>query len=104
MPRYGGDERVRGASRLQARGDEVRLAEHVVEWPEAFDIRVDVDAAVAVQDLEPQDVGPLDRSPQALENLRADRVRRQVILRPEPVIPPTVVALPALDPPASVVG
>jgi hypothetical protein len=89
---------------LQIGGEELGVADERVERAPALEVHVDVDAAMPPQDLEPQDVGALDRMPDALTHLRPAQVGRQVVLRPEPVIPVGVVVPPGLDVAREVVG
>src|SRR5215211_105274 len=98
MLRDRGDGRVGYPARLVTDADEILVAEHVVQGTQALQVRVEVDTPVAVEDLQPQDVGPLDWGAQTLEDLRADRILREVLLGPQPVLPARVVPLPALDP------
>jgi hypothetical protein len=104
MLRDRGDERIRDSTRLQADSDELLAVENLVHGTQALDVGVDVDAPVAIEDLQAQDVGPLDGSPQRVEDLGTDRILRKVVLPPETVLPLGVVTPPGLDPAAMVVG
>src|SRR6478736_5412664 len=91
------DERVVDpAVRLQRGGEEVVVVDHVLERPVALEIGVHVDAPRAEEHLEPEDVGALSRHPQALVDLGAAQVAREVVLGPEAVLPVRVVAQPRL--------
>ena len=69
MPRDGRDERVVDAMRKQVGGDELGAVEVRLERSPALEIGVDVDATLAPEDLEAQDVASLGGHPQALARL-----------------------------------
>ena len=77
MAGHRADERVVDpAVRLQRRGEEVVVVDHVVERPVALEVGVDVDAALAIEHLEPEDVRALGGHAQPLVDLRAGAGRR----------------------------
>jgi hypothetical protein len=97
VPRHRADEGVvHPAARLQRRGEELVVVDHLVERAVALEVGVDVDAALVPEHLEPEDVRTLRGHAQPLVDLRAPQVRRQVLLRPEAVLPARVVAQPRL--------
>jgi hypothetical protein len=67
-----------------------------VEAAPAFEVDVDVHAAATVEQLEAQDVRALDRVPDPLEGVAMTEVGGDVLLRPQPVVPPRMMVPPRL--------
>ena len=80
------------------------VVDHVLERPVTLEVGVHVDAALAEEHLEPEDVGALRGHPQALVDLGAAQVAREIVLGPEAVLPVRVMAQPRLAVAREVLG
>src|SRR5258708_7030610 len=100
MPRCRADERVvhpirlSRDRRLEEGREERGPADVGLQRAPALEVDVDIHAAVTAEDLEPEDVGALYRVADVVADLGMPDLCGEVRLRPQPVLPAGVVALP----------
>src|SRR5262249_38416411 len=79
MPRHRADQGVVDMPRLAVAEEQLDPVEQRLEGAETLEVAVDVDAAVAMQELEAEQVGALRRDAQQLVDLPAHEIGRQVL-------------------------
>jgi hypothetical protein len=81
---------------------EGRVSDQRLDRTQTFEIGVDIDAADTPEDLEPEDIAPLPRTPKALRHLYPPQLvrRGQVLLVPKTQLPPWMLLEPARLPAA----
>ena len=96
VARDGADHGVRHPARVEQAEETGHAVEQRVDRLQALEVGIDVDAAVAVEQLEPEDVGALGGLAEEVRRLAQLEVGGHVGLGPEPVLPVGVVLAPGL--------